>query len=275
MVSPASPVPVMVGVVSLVAKSSTVGAVVSMVTELVSELPLGSVTVTSRVSPSSRSVGKVPVVGVSAPVSTENVPSGSTVVSKVTSGMPSPSVSISAVMVSPGSPVPVMVGVVSLVVCSSIVGVTVSMVRTALSVLPPGSVTVMSRVSPLPRFVGKVPAVGASEPVSTEYVPSGSTMVSKVTSGMPSSSVSISTVIVSPGSPVPVMVGVVSLVVCSSIVGVTVSMVRTALSVFPAGSVTVMASVSPSARLVGKVPLVGNSVLGLIVHPPVGPAVVS
>ena len=71
MVSPGSPVPVIVGVVSLVTTSSTVGSVVSKVTELEFVLPAGSATVTSMTSSSSRFVGKVPTVGVSAPVSTE------------------------------------------------------------------------------------------------------------------------------------------------------------------------------------------------------------
>ena len=168
MVSPGSPVPVIVGVVSLVTASSTVGAVVSMVTEPVSVLPPGSVTVTSMTSSSSRFVGKVPAVGMSAPVSTEYVPSAATVVSKVTSGIPLPVVSIPTVIVSPGSPVPVIVGVVSLVTRSSTVGSVVSKVTELESVLPAGSVTATSMTSSSPRFAGKVPSVGVSAPVSTE-----------------------------------------------------------------------------------------------------------
>ena len=259
MVSPGSPVPVIVGVVSLVTTSSTVGAVVSMVTELVSVLPAGSVTVTSMISSSPRFVGKVPVVGISVLVSTEYVPSEATVVSKVTSGMPSPSVSISTVMASPGSPVPVIVGVVSLVAISSTTGSSVSMVTELVSVLPAGSVTVMSIVSLSSRFVGKVPVTGMSVLVSTEYVPSGSTVVSKVASGIPSPSVSISTVMVSPGSAVPVIVGVVELAGVLSTVGSVVSKVTELESVLPAGLVTVTSMTSSSPRFVGKVPSVGVS----------------
>ena len=177
-------------------------------------------------------------------------------------------------MFSPGSPVPVINGVVSLEELSSIVGVLVSISSVAVSVFPPSSVTVISIASSSPKSVGNMPLVAVSVSGSTEYVPSAATVVSYVTSGVPSPSVSISTVIVSPGSPVPAMVGVVSLTGVSSIDGASVSIETVAVSVLPAGSVTVISSVSSSSR-VGNMPLVGESTSGSTNHVPSVATVVS
>ena len=95
----------------------------------------------------------------------------------MTSGIPSPVVSISTVIVSPGSPVPVIVGVVSLVTKSSTVGASVSISIVAVLLLPVGSVAVTSSVSSSCK-TGRVPLVGVAVPVSIVQLPSAAAIAS-------------------------------------------------------------------------------------------------
>ena len=296
MTSPGVPAPLRVGVLSLVVLSPRVpvsllgsstavsapvpvvaGAVVSMVMGSVAGalvLPAGSVAVTARLFRPSGSA----VVGVMA-----HLPAAST--TAVPSTVPSGAL---RVMVSPGVPVPSMVGVLSLVTLSPRVplslagarlatgaaGARVSMTSGSVAaglVLPAGSVAVTAKaMGPSGRAVVGVAA----------QLPSGCTVVVAIT--LPCGSLRV---MVSPGVPVPVpvMVGVLSLVMPSPRVplslgsdsaaaGVAGPAVSTAMLstsgalavVLPAGSVAVMTS--------GLLP-VGSGVVGVMAQVPLASTV--
>src|SRR5580765_6432090 len=205
-VAPASPVPLTVGVSSLVTDPSTgavitgaAGAAVSTVMVTGAEgkelFPAGSVWVAVRVvSPSGSGV-----VGV-----TDHVPPASTVVVPI--GLPSWSVTVT---VAPGSPVPVMVGVLSFVddpsagaVITGAAGGVVSTVKVTgaegAETLPARSAWVAVSVV-APSGSGVVGVSDHAPPASTVAVPIGAPPALTVT--------------VAPGSPVPVIVGVLSVVV--------------------------------------------------------------
>src|ERR671917_288304 len=238
-VAPGSPVPVIVGVLSEIvdpsAGLSTTGAsgtVVSTVNVTVSDagdvLPAGSVCVAVTVwSPSASGVV----------TSRLQVPSGATVV------VPTTVPSMVTSTVAPGSPVPVIVGVESAVTSPSAgdgttggSGAVVSTVKVTGSdageTLPAASVCVAVTVcEPSPRASG----------TTSDQVPSGATVV------VPTVTPSTVTSTVAPGSPVPVIVGVESLIVDPSAgrvmtgaAGAAVSTVKItgldAGETFPAGS---------------------------------------
>src|SRR5918998_257113 len=181
--------------------------------------------------------------------SSVQVPSGATV------AVPTTTPSTVTVTVAPGSPVPVIVGVLSAVISPSVGEVTTGasgavastvnvLVGDAGDVLPAASVCVADTVC----------SPSASGSVSARLqVPSGCTVV------VPTTAPSTVTSTVAPGSPVPVTVGVVSEIVdpfaglsTTGASGAAVSTVNVTVSdagdVLPAGSVCVAVTVwSPSA----------------------------
>src|SRR5580765_226412 len=205
-VAPGSPVPVMVGVLSVrvdpsvgAVMTGAVGALVSTVMVTGADggetFPAGSVWVAvSVVVPCGSGV-----VGV-----TDQVPPAPTVVVPMVAPVPSLTVTVA-----PGSPVPLMVGVVSLVdepstgaVMTGAAGAVVSTVKVTGAeggeTFPAGSVWVA---------VSVVVPCGSGVVGVTDHVPPASTVAVPMVAPVPSV-----TVTVAPGSPVPVIVGVVSLV---------------------------------------------------------------
>ena len=251
----------MTGVLSLVACALTVGAsgaVVSMVTGTVVAalvLPAGSVAVTVMLfSPVPRAV-----VGV-----TDQVPSAAT-----TAVLTSPPGKVT-VMVSPATPAPLMVGVVSLVMLSVLLAPVSLAAATSASGAAGGVVSMVTGTV----VAGLVLPAGSVAVTLMLFRPSSSGLVG-VTLQTPLTTVTVLTsppgkvtVMVSPLVPVPLMVGVASLVMPSSLVllslagsstaagaaGALVSMVRgkaTAGPVLPAGSVAVTLRVfRPSGSVV-------------------------
>ena len=296
MVSPTGPLPLRMGVVTLVmwsprtplslAVASTgaegaVGAVASIVRarapEAAETLPAASVKVAVRLFDPDGSVLLV----------TDQVPLAATV------AVPTTLVPSSRVTVSPAIPVPVMTGLVSLVMSSpctpvslaaesagvaGAAGAAVSMASASAGeageLLPAGSVCTVVRLC--------MPA--ASGLVLTDHVPSAATIAEPITV-VPSSRVTVS-----PAVPVPVMTGVVTLVMPSPLVplslavartgadeaaGVAVSMVRPRAAdgaeALPAASVcTAVMLRAPDARVavaIDHVPVVPTIPLPMVVVP--------
>ncbi len=252
MVSPGLPVPLMVGVTSEVVLSPSLpvsepgsntapgaaGAEVSIVTGTVVAglvLPAGSVWVTEKFC--GPPVGSA-VVGV-----TLQLPSAATTVF-----MTSPPGLVTVIVLPGVAPAPLMVGVVSAVVLSPLIpvsdagaktapgarGAVLSMVtgKVAVAVFPAGSVSVIPKLA-VPSGIG---VAGV-----TLQVPSAATTV------VNTSPVGVTTSILLPGVPVPLIVGVVSLVMPSPTVPLSELLSSLAVGLGPVTSTVI---VSGAAGLV-------------------------
>ena len=256
-VSPAVPVPLSVGVLSLVVLSSSlplslvgsslaVGApgataALSMVMGSVVAgltLPVGSVAVTlSGLLPSGSGV-----VGVM-----DQVPSGATMALPMTA----PAASLT-VMTLPGVPAPLRVGVVSVVLLSPCVPL--SLVGSSLALGATGATVSMTTV--MTSGVSLVLPAGSVAVTLRALMPSGSAVVGVAAQVPLAATVAVAmttplaslTVMRSPGSPLPDRVGVLSLVVLSP--RVPVSLTGSSKAVRPTGAVVSMVTGSVVAGLV-------------------------
>ncbi|CAM3869098.1 hypothetical protein PSMA108079_11735 [Pseudoalteromonas mariniglutinosa] len=242
--------PVMVGVVSLVAASGSIsklGACVSITPPFsvsLAVLPAASVMLASTWNaPSASGVG----------TSTAQVPSASTVAVKVCTA-PVASVTVRLTIPPISSLLPVMAGVVSLVAASG----SISKLGACVSITPPFSVSlaVLPAASVILASTWNAPSASGVG-TSTAQVPSANTVAVKVCTA-PFASVTAIVTIPPISSLLPVMVGVVSLVAASgsiSKLGACVSITppfSVSLAILPAASVTLASTWNaPSARGVG------------------------
>ena len=221
-ISSSLPVPLIVGVVSVTFSSlSSVLSVFPLIAVISGESgAVKSIVIFAGVATDSFPAGSVAVTligtsfpsGISEVIWTSKLPSSSTIAESLWVLPSSPTYVTS--IVSPASPLPFITGVLSAVFSSSTIGAS-GAIESILTFplicgdsFPAGSVAVTT-IFTSPSSITEV--------ICTAYVPSSSTVAVSVCS-FPCASV-YATVIVAPGSPLPVIIGVLSLVVNSSTVG--------------------------------------------------------